>query len=223
MVKYIQQEMNDLHGDGKQRSYYKVPTYSNISFNQLLDYMERNKGMTNRGTVESVVVQLMESISDWLSLGHTVTVDHLGTFRMSVGTAKGKEVSSLSDDEPHLNASSLRVRSIRFKPAKEFVDLLTDRTRFEGDGLVRHLRIPASTLEERLHLALDELTRQSFLTVTDYMRLTHVNRNRATRELRFFAADPDSGITTKGRGSHKVYVKYREKGHPSPDAPLSID
>ena len=207
MVKYIQQEMNDLHGDGKQRSYYKVPTYSNISFSQLLDYMERNKGMTNRGTVESVVVQLMESISDWLSLGHTVTVDHLGTFRMSVGVVKGKEVSSLSDDEPHRNASSLRVRSICFKPTKEFVDLLTDRTRFEGDGLVRHLRTPASTLEERLHLALDELTRQSFLTVTDYMRLTHVNRNRATRELRSFAADPDSGITTNGRGTHKVYVK----------------
>lgn len=207
MVKYIQQEMNDLHGDGKQRSYYKVPTYSNISFSQLLNYMEKNKGMTNRGAAESVIVQLMQSISDWLALGHTVTVDHLGTFRMSVGVVKGKEVSSLSDGEPHRNASSLCVRGIRFKPAKEFVDLLTEKTRFEGDGLVHHLRTPANTVEERLQLVLDELNRQPFITVTDYMHLTHVNRNKATRELRAFAADPDLGITTKGRGSHKVYVK----------------
>ena len=206
MVKYIQQEMNDLHGDGKQRSYYRVPTYSNISFSQLLDYMERNKGMTNRGTVESVVVQLMESISDWLSLGHTVTVDHLGTFRMSVGTVKGKKPSSLSDDEPHLNATSLSVRGVRFKPTKEFVDMLAEKTRFEGDGLVRRIKEPAGSVEDRLRLALDELSRQPFLTVTDYMRLTHVNRNRATTELRSFAADPDSGITTRGRGCHKVYV-----------------
>lgn len=61
--------------------------------------------------------------------------------------------------------------------------------------------------EQRLALAVKYLESHSFLTVSEYQQLTGLLRTTATNELKEWAALPDSGIDTAGRGAHRVYVK----------------
>lgn len=206
MLKYVLQEMNDVKADGKTRSYYKVPTYSNIAAEQLLNYMKENKGMTNSGIAESVLSNLMASVSDMLLLGHTVTVPHLGTFRLSIGPVKGRTVSDIDGEGKQLNAHSITVRGVRFKPSKEFMDRLREDLRLEGDGLVQRVNQLETTRDDRLQMLKQALATSPSMNVVGYMELTGLRRSMATKELAAFAADPASGIKTKGAGSHKVYV-----------------
>lgn len=206
MVKYIKQEMNDLRSEGAQRSYYKVPTYSKITGDGFLQFMSQNKGMTHKGAAEAVLIQVMESLSYWLSVGHTVTVPHLGTFRLAIGAKEGRTVTPVDSDEPQLNAQSIGVRGVRFRPSSEFLKQLREDVKLEGEGCVQHIHHPTTTLDERLAMLRQALTERPFMTVVDYVELTGLRRSSATKELAALAADPDSGITTRGRGSHKVYV-----------------
>ena len=61
--------------------------------------------------------------------------------------------------------------------------------------------------DERLQKALKHLETHPFITVLDYCRLTGLLRNAAAQELRRWKADPQSGIDSIGKGSHKVYVR----------------
>ena len=63
------------------------------------------------------------------------------------------------------------------------------------------------TKEGRLEMLKKHLQTTPFITVSDYYKLTGLLPATATIELRGWAQDPESGITTNGRGSHKVYVK----------------
>lgn len=51
------------------------------------------------------------------------------------------------------------------------------------------------------------LNEHPYLTVLEYQKLTGLLRTTATNELKQWAALPDSGIDTSGRGSHRVYIK----------------
>ena len=63
------------------------------------------------------------------------------------------------------------------------------------------------TPEERLRMAQDYLDAHPFMTIDDYCALTGLLRYTASRELKQWKDDPATGITTSGRGTHKVYVK----------------
>jgi len=48
--------------------------------------------------------------------------------------------------------------------------------------------------------------KHGFITLQDYANLNRLSRSAASRELSKLVADPNSGIKTKGAGSHKVWV-----------------
>ncbi|MCG4738772.1 DNA-binding protein, partial [Bacteroides intestinalis] len=53
-----------------------------------------------------------------------------------------------------------------------------------------------------------------YMRVNDYCQLTGLLRNTAAKELKHWREMPETGITTNGRGSHKLYVKRKETAFP---------
>ena len=49
-----------------------------------------------------------------------------------------------------------------------------------------------------------------FVTLYDYANATHQSRSVASKDLRQIVTDPNSGITTRGSHSHKVWVAKNE-------------
>ena len=60
--------------------------------------------------------------------------------------------------------------------------------------------------EERLEKAKAIIAKNGFMTLYDYANATHQSRSVASKDLRQIVADPNSGITTRGTHSHKVWV-----------------
>ena len=44
------------------------------------------------------------------------------------------------------------------------------------------------------------------MTQADYWQLSGLLKSAASRELREWIANPESGIDYKGRGTHKIYI-----------------
>ena len=60
--------------------------------------------------------------------------------------------------------------------------------------------------KERLERAKKYQEKNSFMTQADYSQLTGLLKSAASRELREWIANPESGIDYKGRGTHKIYI-----------------
>ena len=60
--------------------------------------------------------------------------------------------------------------------------------------------------EERLASAKAIIEKNGFMTLYDYANATHQSRSVASKDLRHIVADPNSGITTRGTHSHKVWI-----------------
>lgn len=75
-----------------------------------------------------------------------------------------------------------------------------------GSG-VKKCRRPKTTAEERLAMVRKYLEENPFITVSEYSKMTELNRTTAAKELKAWAADAESGIAMKGLGTHKVYVR----------------
>jgi len=46
-----------------------------------------------------------------------------------------------------------------------------------------------------------------YMTLTDYAIATRQSKSAASKDLKKMVADPDSGITTRGQHSHKIWIE----------------
>lgn len=211
MAEYIKQEMSEQMAGGQleKKAYYRLKTYSNFSMEEFIDFMVNNQGL-KEGEVLKVISGMVNEVAHILALGHTVTIDGLGTFRASLGVVADKEMDGFDpEEESKRNAQSVGVKNVLFKADKRFVRAVDSRISLER-GEDSRISRPQSTREERMGQLQGFLQTHAFATIRDYMHLVGLNRSAATRELRSFAEDPATGIATKGQSSHKVYVRARE-------------
>jgi hypothetical protein len=73
-------------------------------------------------------------------------------------------------------------------------------------GHVSRIRQSQYTEEQRLDKAIRFLQEHTVMRLSDYYRMVGLSRTTASLELRKWAANPASGITSKGTYSAKVYV-----------------
>ena len=203
MVEYYKQE-NNLPGTEHQ-CYYRVKNYGNVGMKQLLEYIgEANNGVSE-GMAQGAIRALADALRQFLCLGHSVTVDGLGTFSLSLKLRPGMEMEPMADDGERHNAQSVEVAGIKFRPTPTFLDDVNGHIVLQRAKTSKITRSPY-TQAERLARALDFLQSHPYLTVADYRQLMGLARTSATVELRTLAADPASGLAVQGRGSHRVYV-----------------
>ena len=208
MIKYYKQEMPDIQKKGETKCYFRSNIYTNIHGDRLFRRMGMPGNGLNEEQMYAAVKIIRKTLIHYLSTGHNVTIDGLGTFRLSLGMREGKEMEDLNDesDQTKRNAQSVCVKSILFKPLKDFVDELDKETQLER-GDTKMIKRSSYSLEERKQLALDYLNENTWIRPADYAKLTGLSLSSARVELRELSEQEGSGVTHQGRGSHKLYVK----------------
>lgn len=208
MAKYIKQEMPDMAGTGEKKAYYRLKTEQHFDEEKFVKWMTRYSGIS-QGNAMRVLMEASDTMAELLSMGISVSIRGFGSFRATVGLKKDKEMDTLDGDEQKRNAESLCINGVNFRADKELVNEINRRCNLKRGGEKRLHQSPY-TLEERRQLALQFIEQEGFMRVREYANLTRLSRSTAGRELIALRKDPTSGITTKGRGTAKVYVKEKD-------------
>ena len=219
MAHYIRQEMSGkLSRDGKKKYYYRLKCYSNLGTDDVVAHIAECHGFS-RGVTEGVLMALSDTIAEFLSKGHHVTVDGLGTFKVSLGeTSKtagdsGKPGKSGNPGEPgesgisgksgnpglsgHPDARRICVRDVLLAADASLTARVDSRITLEH-GEDSRLRPSPYTPEERQECARAFMLRQPFMRVADYAALCALSITTAQRELRAWAERSSAGGTLTG-------------------------
>ena len=216
MANYILKEMAEGMADGNKTLYPKMQTYSMHDFETVIKHMRLYGGNISEGIIRAVFDALVSTMESWMPLGHTIKIDGLGVFSLSLGfdTSTPSEKAELQnkEEEPKTKYRHVCIKGINFKPDAQLLERLNKEANFDRIQTdVEVAKRTALSREERLAKAHAIIDRQGYMTLTDYANATGQSRSTASMDLRQLVADATSGITTRGTHSHKVWVQRVEE------------
>ena len=85
MPNYILKELNGELTDGRKVVFPKMQTYSLHDYETVLEHMHTYAGNFSEGTMRAVIDALVETMKSWMPMGHSMKIDGLGTFSLSLG------------------------------------------------------------------------------------------------------------------------------------------
>ncbi len=147
-------------------------------------------------------------MTDWLSEGHTIKIEGLGTFSLSLGFTddKGNEMEDELTNKRRIR--KVEVRGVNFRADPELLKEVKRKTTLEREITGVNRLLPQKySIKEKLNRALEKIDRQGFITLQQYANLNNVSRTTSSRELNAFEKDPTSEITTMGQASHKIWIR----------------
>ena len=206
MAGYILKELPKGMNNSEKALFPKMQNYSMLDFNSVVKQMHTYSGTFSEGTIKGVIDTLTTMMKAWMIEGHSIKIDGLGVFSLSLGfdtsasseqeIAENRlEVGSDADEETKSKYRKVFIQGINFKPDSQLLKEMNEEAKFE--------RIEP----EVLAIAQALIDKNGQMTLTDYALATGLERSTASRELKAFVNDPSSGITTQGNYSHKVWVK----------------
>jgi len=198
MANYVIKEMPTGMGNGKKgRIYPKMQVYTEFDYDKVVELINVNSPAFSEATVRGVLDTLAVVMKSYLPLGHTMKIDNLGVFSLSL---------EFADEDIQKKYHHVRAKGVNFKVDKRMVEAINKENSFE-----RTTSTPSSpspyTLEERLQRALSHIDQHGFITLQEYANLNRLSYSTASRELAKLVAYPQSGIKPKGAASHKVWVR----------------
>ena len=211
MPKYILQELPGEMTDGKKIVYPKMQTYSLHDYETVIDHMRDYAGSISDGMIKAVFDALVSTMKSWMPMGHNIKIDGLGVFSLTLGfdesSPSEKAESKNADGDPKTKYRHVCIKGINFKPDQKLLLALNKEATFERSEA--EIQVPQKTRlsrEERLAKAKAIIAKNGFMTLYDYANATQQSRSVASKDLRQIVADSNSGITTRGTHSHKVWV-----------------
>ena len=208
MANFVLQELAEGMKDGKKTVFPKMQVYSLHDFETVLKHMQTYAGNYSEGSMRAVIDALVSTMVSWMPLGHNIKIDGLGVFSLSLGfdksTPKEQLIAESKDDIESADALNytknrhICIKSINFKPDPELLKKMNRVADF--DRVESEVQVPKKctlSKEERLSKA---------MTLTDYALATGLSRAVASKDLKSLVAESDSGITTRGSHSHKVWI-----------------
>ena len=202
-AKYIKQEIPDLNGTGQTQAYYRMELTPK-SYEEFVSQCAR-EGHIDESTILGVLSLVREKLALNMAEGYSVKLDGIGTFNAKLGVRDDMLQDAFEEGERTHNAKSIMVTGVSYRADNDLI-WNTDRKCILEKGGVSRLRKSRFTLEERIQKAREFLAKNTFMRVPDYVRLTGLSRTTATQELRKLAANPASGIASRGSRSQKFYV-----------------
>lgn len=198
MANYVIKEMPTGMGNGKKgRIYPKMQVYTEFDYDKVVELINVNSPAFSEATVRGVLDTLAVVMKSYLPLGHTMKIDNLGVFSLSL---------EFADDDIQKKYHHVRAKGVNFKVDKRMVEAINKENSFERTTSNPSTPSPY-TLEERLQRALSHIDQHGFITLQEYANLNRLSYSTASRELAKLVADPQSGIKPKGAASHKVWVR----------------
>ena len=211
MAKYILKEMAEGMADGHKALYPKMQTYSLHDYETVIEHMHDYAGSFSEGMIRGVFDALVSVMKSWMPMGHNIKIDGLGVFSLTLGfdesSPSEKVAMENADDNPKTKYRHVCIKGINFKPDPKLLQALNQEATFERSEA--DIQVPQKTkfsLEERLAKAKAVIEKNGFMTLYDYANATNQSRSVASKDLRQIVADPNSGITTRGTHSHKVWI-----------------
>ena len=197
MANYVIKEMPAGMGNGSEgKAFPKMQVYTEFDYDKVVELVHTNSPAFSQATVRGVLDTLAVVMKSYLPLGHTMKIDNLGVFSLSL---------EFADEDIQKKYHHVRAKGVNFKVDKRMVEAINKENSFE-----RTTSNPSSpspyTLEERLQRALSHIDQHGFITLQEYANLNRLSYSTASRELAKLVADPQSGIKPKGAASHKVWV-----------------
>ena len=166
----------------------------------------------SESTTEAVLTDVVDMLTDMLSMGYNVNLEGFGTFSLSLAFEDEKPREILNPDDK-MTYRKVGVKDINFKASPEFIKDVkreTDRNLERDMGGVKVIRKQLYSREERIARALEVIEKNGVLTLGDYASINNLSRTAASMELKELTNDKTSPIDSLGRGSHKVWVKRKE-------------
>lgn len=198
MANYVIKEMPTGMGNGKKgRIYPKMQVYTEFDYDKVVELINVNSPAFSEATVRGVLDTLAVVMKSYLPLGHTMKIDNLGVFSLSL---------EFADEDIQKKYHHVRAKGVNFKVDKRMVEAINKENSFERTTSNPSTPSPY-TLEERLQRALSHIDQHGFITLQEYANLNRLSYSTASRELAKLVADPQSGIKPKGAASHKVWVR----------------
>ena len=207
MAKYKLQEMSNLNGVGEKRVFPKLVTNSQLDTKEFVEKLHSYNRAVPKSIVSAVITDIGTCLGEMLAMGYTVKLDDIGTFSLSLEFDDNKPVEMTGDDDKMLYRK-VTVKDVNYKSSPELIKLLKRKTVLERDmGGVSRLRKNKYTLEERIGRTAEWMDKHGFITLQEYANLNNLSRTAASVELKKLTQGEEATLETKGRGSHKVWVK----------------
>lgn len=218
MANYILKELPGEMTEGRTVIYPKLQKFPMFDYGLVIQHMCRFSRILNEGIIRAVFEALITEMMCQMTLGHSIKIDGLGVFSLSLGfdTSKASEekiasMQEFSDDyDPQLKYRHVCIKSINFRPDPELLREMNRLTTFHSAGVeIVTPRKSPYTPEERLAKAKKIIEKQGFMTLSDYAEEVGLSMSGASRDLRQIVANPSSGIIAWGDHTHKVWVKSK--------------
>ena len=211
MAYYVIKEMAAGMGNGKEgRIFPKMQVYTEFDYDKVVELVHTNSPAFSEATVRGVLDTLAVVMKSYLPLGHTMKIDNLGVFSLSLEFADNEtdadNQQEVQETGPKKKYHHVRVKGVNFKVDKRLVDDINKENTFERTTGTSSTPSPY-TQDERLQRALSHIDKHGFITLQEYANLNRLSYSSASRELAKLVLDPSSGIKAKGAASHKVWVR----------------
>lgn len=216
MANFVLQELPEEMSEGKKVVFPKMQTYSLHGYDTVIKHMRTYAGSISDGLIRAVLDALVSTMQSWMPLGHSIKIDGLGVFSLSLGfdtsTPSEKAISQEQQDgeAPKTKYRHVCINGINFKPDPKLLKEMNKQATFDRVSTV--VVVPKKckySREERLEKAKAIIKKYGYMTLTDYALATEQSRSAASNDLKRLVADADSGITTRGSHSHKVWVAMK--------------
>ena len=209
MGSYKIKEMNAGMANSVKKQFPVQEIYNMFDNETTMEWMEKYNPMLNRGLISSVFEALSKVLVNVLPEGHSVKVDGLGVFSLSLEFCDSQNAEPTDGQKKDVREyRRVQVKNINLKVDRKLIDTLNQNSTFERDGgEVVRVGEQAFTLEQRIERVLNHLEKYRVITLNEYANLNHLSRTAASLELKKLVADPATGICTNGSGTHKVWVK----------------
>ena len=216
MANYVLKEMPAGMGNGSEgKTFPKMQVYTEFDYDKVVELVHTNSPAFSEATVRGVLDTLAVVMKSYLPMGHTMKIDNLGVFSLSLefadnetDTANQQEIPETQETGSKKKYHHVRVKSVNFKVDKRLVDGINKENTFERISGNPSSPSPYS-LEERLQRALNHIDKHGFITLQEYANLNSLSYSTASRELSKLVLDPHSGIKPKGAASHKVWIRRK--------------
>jgi predicted histone-like DNA-binding protein len=109
MANYVLQELPEEMTEGKKVVFPKMQTYSLHDFDTVIKHMRDYAGNLSEGTIRAVFDAFTSMMESWMPMGHTIKVDGLGVFSLSLGfdtsTPSEKEMANSNEEKQEPKSS----------------------------------------------------------------------------------------------------------------------
>ena len=129
-------EMPTGMGNGSEgKSFPKMQVYTEFDYDKVVELVHTNSPAFSEATVRGVLDTLAVVMKSYLPMGHTMKIDNLGVFSLSLEFADNEKDTANQQEgtkaEPKKKYHHVRVKGVNFKVDKRLVDDINKENTFE--------------------------------------------------------------------------------------------